>query len=65
MRLQLRLEELKVRAGNALSQNGLGVMSAHQENAMTILIGVFEGQIKDIELDAVSGLYNTPTPLVN
>ncbi|KAF2103010.1 hypothetical protein NA57DRAFT_71993 [Rhizodiscina lignyota] len=56
LKLQLDFQNIVCRACKALLENGLQIMSNDQERAMSVLLGVFIAQIKDLEYLAVNAM---------
>jgi hypothetical protein len=57
MVLKLRCQELIARCSEAVLANGMRSMSLDQERALDILLRTYEGQIDELELQAVTGIY--------
>lgn len=57
MALKLRCQELIARCSEAVLENGMRSMSLDQERALDILLRTYEGQIDELELQAVTGMY--------
>lgn len=55
MALKLRCQDLNAQASEAMLKNGLGVMSLDQEKSLDALIGSYESQVNDLELQAHTG----------
>lgn len=55
--LRLKWQDLCVRCGAAISENGTRNMTQDQDRALSIIIRTFEAQIKDLEKTAVNGTY--------
>lgn len=56
MVLKLRCQELIARCSEAVLENGVRSMSIDQERALDILLRTYEGQIDELELQAVTGI---------
>ncbi|KAJ5937586.1 hypothetical protein N7454_003928 [Penicillium verhagenii] len=54
MALKLRCQGLVGRCSEAVMENGISAMSMDQERSLDILLRTFEGQIDDLELQAVT-----------
>lgn len=57
MSLKLRCQELIARCSEAVMENGMRSMSLDQERALDILLRTYEGQVDDLELQAVTGMH--------
>jgi hypothetical protein len=55
MALKLRCQELIAKCSEATMENGLRTMSLDQERALDIILRTYEGQVDDLELQAVTG----------
>ena len=55
LRFQVKLNGIVSACCTALLENGLQVLSAHQERAMGILMRVFDSQLKELEPEASTG----------
>lgn len=55
MVLKLRCQELIARCSEAAMENGMRTMSLDQERALDIILRSYEGQVDDLELQAVTG----------
>lgn len=58
--LKLRCQELIARCSEAVLENGVRSMSLDQERALDILLRTFEGQVNEMELQAVTGTHPPP-----
>lgn len=56
MVLKLRCQELIAKCSEAVLENGVRSMSVDQERALDILLRTYEGQVDDLELQAVTGI---------
>lgn len=56
MALKLRCQELIAKCSEAAVENGLRTMSLDQERALDIILRTYEGQVDDLELQAVTGM---------
>lgn len=56
MALKIRCQEVIAKCSQAVTENGLRSMSLDQERALDILLRTYEGQVDDLELQAVTGM---------
>lgn len=56
MVLKLRCLELIAKCSEAAMENGMRSMSLDQERALDIILRTYEGQVNDLELQAVTGI---------
>ncbi|KAJ5698831.1 hypothetical protein N7462_000836 [Penicillium macrosclerotiorum] len=54
MALKIRCQEVIARCSEAVMENGMRSMSLDQERALDILLRTYEGQVDDLELQAVT-----------
>lgn len=54
--LKLRCLELIAKCSEAAMENGMRSMSLDQERALDIILRTYEGQVNDLELQAVTGI---------
>ena len=57
MALKLRCQELIARCSEAMVENGIRTISLDQERSLDILLRTYEGQVDDLELQAVTGKF--------
>lgn len=56
MALKLRCQELIAKCSEAVTENGLRTMSLDQQRALDLILRTYEGQVDDLELQAVTGM---------
>lgn len=56
MALKLRCQEVIAQCSEAVMKNGMRSMSLDQEHSLDVILRTYEGQVDDLELQAVTGM---------